>query len=313
MDTRQVSLIARYSARYSVRGGIGLVFLLLSLTFGLVVAQLTLQPVEMIVKQEQQQSKKKAAMDKDELTRRVVARMVPEIRPVVAWFLTPAVAPGEEPDEDAVEEGKRFAAHLTEEHPMLLSAILLILLFGWPLCASFGAFDLYAGDIASRQLRYQLLRADRASIYFGRLLGVMATFSIVLAMLGATIAVYMGLKLPIYAMGDLLAWAAYGVVALLVVTLPYVALCAWVSAAVSSSFVSLTVTSAIIGGVPLLAIGGRMAWAPLRHLDMLLPWGFQTRLFHPDLGQVGIAVAGCLLQTVLFGWLGYRKFTTRDL
>jgi ABC-type transport system involved in multi-copper enzyme maturation permease subunit len=313
VDTRQASLIARYSARYSVRGGIGLVFLLLSLTFGLVVAQLTLQPVEMIVKQEQQQSKKKAAMDKDELTRRVVARMVPEVRPVVAWFLTPSVAPGAEPDEDAVEEGKRFAAHLTEEHPMLLSAILLILLYGWPLCASFGAFDLYAGDIASRQLRYQLLRADRASIYFGRLLGVMMTFVIVLTILGATIAIYMGLKLPIYAMGDLLAWAAYGVAALLVVTLPYVALCAWISASVSSSLISLTVTSAIIGGVPLVAMAGKFAWEPLRHVDVALPWGFQTRLFHPDWSQVGLAALGCIAQAALFTWLGFRKFTKRDL
>ena len=47
MNRRHTILIAKYSARYSVRGGIGLVFLLLSLTFGLLVAHTMLQPVEM--------------------------------------------------------------------------------------------------------------------------------------------------------------------------------------------------------------------------------------------------------------------------
>jgi hypothetical protein len=313
VDTRQVSLIARYSARYSVRGGIGLVFLLLSLTFGLLVAQFTLQPVEMIVKQVQEQSSKKAQKDEADVAREVLRRLVPEVRPAVAWFLSPPRAANAEPDEDAEDEADRWAEHLIKDKPMLLSAILLILLFGWPLVAAFGAFDLYAGDIASRQLRYQLLRADRASIYFGRLLGVVLTFVCVLAILGITIASYMALKLPIYGFAELIAWAAYGVFALIVVTLPYVALCAWVSASVSSSFVSMTVTSAIIGGAPLLAMLARTVWVPGGYLNMALPWGFQTRLFHPDLDQVAIAAAGCLAQAAFFGWLGYRKFTSRDL
>jgi hypothetical protein len=54
-------------------------------------------------------------------------------------------------------------------------------------------------------------------------------------------------------------------------------------------------------------------WAPGGYLNMALPWGFQTRLLHPDLDQVAIAASGCLAQAVLFGWLGYRKFTSRDL
>jgi hypothetical protein len=46
---------------------------------------------------------------------------------------------------------------------------------------------------------------------------------------------------------------------------------------------------------------------------MLLPWGYQLRLFHPDLSQVALAAGGCLLHAALFTWLGHRKFTTRDL
>ena len=108
MDTRQVSLIARYSARYSVRGGIGLVFLLLSLTFGLLVAQFTLQPVEMIVKQVQEQSSKKAQKDEADVAREVLRRLVPEVRPAVAWFLSPPRAANAEPDEEAEDENHSY-------------------------------------------------------------------------------------------------------------------------------------------------------------------------------------------------------------
>lgn len=310
MDTRQVSLIARYSARYSVRGGVGLVFLLLSLTFGLMVAHLTLQPVELVVKQVSEQM---SGRDKNEVTKEVLDRLIEQARPAVAWVLARRSSGGEQQDAEAKASADDWAAYLLLGRPAMLSAIFLILLFGWPLIVSFGAFDLYSGDISSRQLRYQLLRADRASIYFGRLLGTLITFMIVLAMLGLTVAVYMGAKLPLYGWGDLLGWALYSVVALAVVTLPYVALCAWISTSIGSSFASLTVVSLIIGGVPLFAMLGRATWAPAEYINYVLPWGFQTRLFHPETTQVALAVGGCALQTAFYGWLGYRKFTTRDL
>lgn len=313
VDTRQASLIARFAARNSVRGGIGLVFLLLSLTFGLIVAQVMLQPVEAMVKEVRLKSAKQAKKDEAEVAAEVMRRIAPQVRPAVTWFLAPPRAAESAVDEAATAAAERWSDHLVEERPLLMSAILLILLFGWPLCAVFGAFDLFAGDIASRQLRYQLLRADRASIYFGRLVGAMFTYVGVLAILGATVTLYIAVKLPIYDFWDLAAWSAYGVFALVVETLPYVALCAWVSASVSSSFVSLTVTSVIIGGVPLAAMFGRFGTPHAEWISWLLPWGFQLRLLHPDLHQCALAAGGCLLQAVVFTWLGYRKFTTRDL
>ena len=41
--------------------------------------------------------------------------------------------------------------------------------------------------------------------------------------------------------------------------------------------------------------------------------GFQTRLLHHEWSQVALAGGACLLQAALFTWLGYRKFTKRDL
>ena len=312
MNRRQTLLIAKYSARYSVRGGIGLVFLLLSLTFGLVVADTMLRPVEAISKQVAERSR---SSDPDETTREVIKSLTQQVKPVVSWLLSSKAenakeaAGGRRGDEDA----EAWAEYLLDGRPGMLSAIFLILLFGWPLVVAFGAFDLYAGDIGSRQLRYQLLRADRGSIFFGRLLGTLLTFVAVLVLLGITVTVYMGCKLSVYAWPDLAAWAVYGTVAMVCVSVPYIALCAWLSAASGSSFFSLTMASLAIGGVPLLSIFASVNNQFGHYLLYVLPWGFQTRLFHHEPSQVALAVGGCAGQALLFTWLGYRKFTTRDL
>lgn len=308
MNGRHVLLIASYSARHSVRGGIGLVFLLLALTFGLIVAHMMLQPVEMVANQV---AKRARNGDQVEATQQALQAITDQAHPVVAWMLTPAGSGEAEPA--AKDAADAWADYLLVDRPALLSAIFLILLFGWPLVVAFGAFDLFSGDIGSRQLRYQLLRADRSSIYFGRLLGLLGTFTLVLLLVGATVAAYIGLKLPVYSWPALLAWSAHGTVALIVVSLPYVALCAWLSASFGSSFGSLTIASLVIGGVPLLALLGRSTHEAVGYVNYVLPWGFQMRLFHHEPAQVALAVGGCALQTLVYTWLGHRTFTRRDL
>jgi hypothetical protein len=292
-----------------VRGGVGLVFLLLSLTFGLMVAHLMLQPVEMITRQIAEHSRDNGK----DVRAEVLDRLVEQAQPAVAWVLSERNLSIRGPDRDVQRRADAWAAYLLRDRPAMLSAIFLILLFGWPLIVAFGAFDLFAGDIASRQLRYQLLRADRGSIFVGRLAGTLLTFVLVVVLLGLTVAIYMGVKLPHYGFAQLVGWSAYGIAALLTATLPYVALCAWMSASIASSFGSLTAISLVIGGVPLFAMFGRMTWEPAGWLNMVLPWGFQTRLFHHEPVQVALAACGCLGQAALFGWLGWRKFTRRDL
>lgn len=307
MNGRHTFLIAKYSARYSVRGGIGLVFLLLSLTFGLLVAHFMLQPVELLSKQ----IAERARHGQGDMTAEVLDRLTQEAKRPVSWMLAERSAGA--PDPEASRAADAWADYLLEDRPGMLSAIFLILLLGWPLVVSFGAFDLYSGDIGSRQLRYQLLRADRSSIFFGRLLGMVLTFTAVLLLLGVTVTVYIGIKLPVYGWGPLIVWSVYGTAAMLCVSVPYIALCAWISASCSGSFASLTLTSLAIGGVPLMAMLGRLSHDSAHYLLYLLPWGFQKRLFHPDATQVALAVGGCVLQTLLFLWLGHRKFATRDL
>ena len=86
-----------------------------------------------------------------------------------------------------------------------------------------------------------------------------------------------------------------------------------ISAAIGSSFGSLTVVSVIIGGVPLLAMIARNTYEPASCISYVLPWGYQLNLFHNETGEVMLAGALCLLQAAFYGWLGYRTFTRRDL
>lgn len=308
MNGRQTLLLAAYATRYSVRGGIGLVFLLLSLTFGLMVAHFMLQPVEMIAKAVHERSQ---GTTEEETRNQVLKELSQQAKPVVSWVLSSKsaadIASGRARGAD------EWANYLLDERPAILSAIYLILLLGWPLVVAFGAFDLYAGDIGSRQLRYQLLRADRSSIFFGRLLGTVMTFVAVLLVLGVAVTVYMGCKLSVYSWPSLLGWGAYGTVAMVVLSLPYIGLCAWFSAGCSSSFLSLTLVSLVIAGVPLLAMIARLTHEAGAYLLYVLPWGFQTRLLHHEPAQVALAAGGCLLQAALFTWLAHRTFTTRDL
>ena len=324
MDRRRILLIASHAARFSVRGGVGLVFLLLSISFGLLVAHNLMRPVEQMTRNEIERS---LDTPPEVIQARVLKSLTTRAKPVVEWMLSSddseLAADDEEGEARDTRRARRqpstdlaardWTKYLLLDRPGMLSAIFLILLLGWPLVASLGAFDLYAGDIGSRQLRYQLLRADRSSIYFGRLLGSVLTFVVVLVLLGATITIYMAVKLPVYGVGPLLAWGAYGTAALLCVSLPYVALSAWISASVSSGMVSLTLTSLVIGGVPLLAMLARLSHPAGDYLQYLLPWGFQTRLLHHETWQVLAALGGLAVQATLFTWLGHRAFTRRDL
>ncbi len=323
MNRRHVLQIAGYASRTSVRGGIGLVFLLLSLTLGLTIAHWMLLGVERVARRAVNPALYQTEEGRRDAELRAIEEMTRPAKSVVSWMLsTKTTSDAPEPPRgrrpsgdngDADVEADKWAEFLLEERPALLSGIFLILLFSWPLVVSFGAFDLYASDIASRQLRYQLLRVDRSSVYFGRLLGLCTTLVVVLSVLGLTVTLYLGLKLGAYPWSEMLAWTALGTLMLIVLSLPYVALCGWISAAAGGSFTSLTLSSAVIGGIPLLATTLSMWLDAARYVNWLLPWGFQLRLLHHDPVQIGLAVFGCLLQAAVFVWLGHRTFLRRDL
>jgi ABC-type transport system involved in multi-copper enzyme maturation permease subunit len=206
-----------------------------------------------------------------------------------------------------------WATYLLERRPALLSAILLIVLFGLPFALACGAFNQYSGDVASRGIRFLLLRTERANLYFGRFIGMVAFTALAVGLLLVVVVLYLGLALPYYGWGELLAWGGLGFAALVILSLPYVALCGWISATIDSPFGSLALCGVVIGGVPLFVLIGKI-WSEHANIaSYLLPWGIQNDLFHFEAVRVALAALACLGYAAVYLALGYRIFSRRDL
>jgi hypothetical protein len=306
IDARQLRLISAHALRHTMRSGSGLVFVLLALFFGLIAAQAVIAPVEAIATQGENFGITGG-------NAQVEKQIVVFARPVVTWALSPPESDDPAAQRAAEVRTERWVNFVLDERPALLSAILFIMVFGMPLLIGFGAFNQTAGDIGSKGLRYHLLRADRSSIFFGRLLATTILTIAVQALVVLTIALYLGLKVQIYDGMAITIWSLQGLVALVFLSLPYVAVCAWISASNDSPMVALVLCKLVIGGVVLLAVLGQYAWEPLRYLNYLLPWGVQNYLLAPGLMTVALTAAACLGYTAVFAWLGARKFRMRDL
>ncbi|MCZ6787203.1 MAG: ABC transporter permease subunit [Planctomycetota bacterium] len=303
LNRRHLGLISVYATRYAVRGGAGLVFVLIVLFFGLMVANFVISPVEELKRLKEKETGRE--IDTEEL----LPDLVNFVEPGVAWFLDPPKGG----DDEVEEEAKEWAAFLMHDRPALLSLILLVLTFTLPFLVGTGAFNQYSGDVGSRGIRYQLLRTERANIYFGRFIGTYLFCVLTLAFLVATIVLYVGLKLDVYSWGSILGWGFWGFVALAIVSMPYTALCGWVSSFVDSAFGSLCIVAVILGGVPFFAWVGSKTWEPASNVKYVLPWGVQEKLLHYETSQVVVAILACLGYTLVFLALGYRHFSKRDL
>lgn len=318
IDARQLGLICKHSLRHSMRSGSGLVFVLLALFFGLVVAHAVISPIEALASLggtslPGPSSSRNGNFSLSDSPADVERQVVQFARPVVEWLLAPPESDDPAAQREAEVKTERWTNFVLDERPALLSAILFVMVFGMPLLISFGAFNQTSGDIGSKGLRYQLLRTDRANIFYGRLLATSILTVATQAFVILIVALYLGLKVQIYDAAAISGWSLQGFLALTLLSLPYVAVCAWISAGNDSPMVSLVLCKLVIGGLLLAAVVGQFAWEPLYKLIFLLPWGIQNNLLAPDFTTVALTAAACLGYTAVFAWLGARKFRTRDL
>jgi ABC-type transport system involved in multi-copper enzyme maturation permease subunit len=232
-------------------------------------------------------------------------------RTPVEWILLGSA--GEDPSPELAAQRERWSSNLLHDRPAVLSAVFVILLFGLPFLVPFGAFNQTAGEIGNRGLRYLLLRTERANIFFGRMFATVLFTVLVLGLTVATISLYVGLRLNLYSAAEVFGWSLYGFGMLSVLALPYISLCAWVSACKESALASFAICELIVGGVLLVAAWGGAHNEYVGWFEYTLPWGIQNRLFAPDAPQVLLAIGACLGYTAVFAALGYWKFTRRDL
>lgn len=297
LDRRHLTLISAYSTRQALRSGGGLAFLLLALFFGLCVTQVVLSAVEQIIAVQQQRG---AVGDPAQM----VQQVIDVGRPVIEWALS---------DGASAAARRAWLDHLLQDRPALLSVVLVILIFGMPLVIPVGAFNQTAGEIGNRGIRYLLLRTARGNLFLGRFLATALLVLAAHAFTILTVILYLGLSLRLYGAWALISWGLVGLLALAIQSLPYIALCAWISARNDTALPSLVTCVAVIGGVLLVSFLAGLAWAPAGYLEWLLPWGIQNQLLAPHWYQSALAAGACLLYTAVYLFLGHRQFCRRDL
>jgi hypothetical protein len=300
LNLGHVRLVARFWSRFALRTGGGLVFLLLLTVTGLSVAAAFITPLEEITKsKELREASREQGRELDAGALIDEGAKSEQVRDVVGWITS-----GDKAQTD----------YLLQTNPALLSAILLVLFIIVPFLTCFGGFNQTSGDIQNRGLRYLLLRTERSNIFFGRFLGATAFTLIYLGVVMLLIVLYIGLKLKIYGFSALFGWGLQGYVALVFLTLPYLALCSWISAGIDSPMGSLVICL-LLAGIPMALM---MALGAVFRVDYdamvrVLPWGWKYDLLHGEVGRRLLAMFMMLLFTGLFLLIGLRTFHRRDL
>ena len=293
-----VWLIATYSMRFAIRTGGGLMYFLVFTIVGLMIASAFISPLESLT--ESLGSNFSVVEAADEISKSTA------VKDVVGWVTNS--------DEEQVD-------YLLEEKPALFSAILIIFLISVPYVTCLGAFNQTSGDIASKGLRFLLFRTERVNIFLGRFLGVFLFTVISSAAVVLLIAFYIHFKFGIYNFGALAGWSLYGLFSVIILGLPYVAICAWISCKIDSPFGSLTLCLLVTGFSILflflardaIATGMSMEASDLNWIYKLLPTGWKFDLLSHSFGIQLMAILAMLGFTALFLLLGIRSFNKRDL
>jgi hypothetical protein len=299
LDWKHVGILVGSHAKYAVRGGSGLTFVLIVVVLGLTVAGFLIDPLD--------GARKKMERDSGSQVPRAefIGMVVQNATPLIRYWL-------------GKEEGDPQVAYLLNDRPALLSVMFLILLAFEPFLMAFGGFNQLSGDIANRGLRYLLLRTGRLNIVVARLLGTLVFSALTSLFTMAVVIGYLAIRYEIYPVGDLVRWGLYGWGAVNLFSLPYLALCTWISTAIASPFGALAIAQLCIA-VPIVLIKysqmmlergnpGGLDW-----LDKVTPWGWKFDLLHPDAGTVGLAGAVMVGFFAFFFLLGCRHFLKRDL
>lgn len=284
-----MALVTFFGLKHALRGGAAVLFVVVFLGTGLMIANIFISPLETMLKDGPRGAE---AMLKGEMASDVIG------------FITGADA--------------ATCDYFVKDQPGVLSAMLLLLAALMPFFAGMAGFNQTAGEIGSRGLRFLLLRTDRRSLFFGRFLAALVFATVGLVLLVTAVVAYMALKLDLYSGSALVSWGAQGLVALFFVLLPHLAMMALVSAMLDSALTAFSVGTAAVG-LPVLLLkglakaveslqGGSVDW-----LDRLQPWGWKYDLLSPSLGVRGLALAVMLAFTAAFLFVGLRTFERRDV
>lgn len=287
-----MGLIAMFSLRYAMRNGSGVLFLILIVVLGVSFAGDLISTLQ------------RQLAESGQTTEAAVDRLIdmPGIKSTI---------------EGLVDADPAQVDYLLEDRPALFSAFLMILMVMTPYSICLSGFNQTAGDIGTRGLRYLLLRTERKNVFFGRFLGTSAFSGCAMAFLVLILLLYIQLGLGAYGF-DLWTWGAEGLLALLLLALPHLALCSWVSGGCKSAFAALAM-SLMAMLIPLIIIKSTIGALDagmdmdLSVIERVIPWGWKYELVSHDMGQRVVSSLVMLGFTAFFLFLGNRHFGRRDL
>ena len=292
-------LIAGHSVRHGIRGGAGLVSLLLTLLLGLVMATVVISPIE---------AAQKRSGELSTMSGRDEGETSSKIDMLVKTATVKAI-------DFAVDPTPEQLSYLVDDHPSTASAILVLLFLITPLLSCLGGFNQTSGDIGSKGLRYLLFRTERQNIFLGRFIGTYLFSAAVYLTLFVILTLYVIAKVhvPGQSAGAMTLWLFSGYLRLLAFSLPYIAFCSLISCAMSSPFGSLVISLLVAYVFPVVVLIAAGAQPLAAKLNYLTPWGYKWWLLASPGGLLFPGIAVMLAFSALFVWAGLRHFSKRDL
>jgi hypothetical protein len=296
-----IKLISSHAVKHSIRGGAGLVFVLITLLVGLVTASIVISPLEAFEKStnaELNQHRDLGIAERAGAQSMMNEKVLQIGSKAIEWSVDPSPAQ---------------LNFLTQQKPVMVSAILVLLLLVTPLFACLGGFNQTSSDIASKGLRFLLIRTERENIFIGRLVGTFLFTTVVFGVLFVVLAAYSAIKIKVHPAGDMLLWFAGCYIRTVIFAMPYVALCSWISCSFESAFGSLMISLLIAYVAPLFFMLAGNINEGARYLQYTTPWGYKWWLLDGSIAKLGAGIAVMLGFTALFFTLGLRTMKKRDL
>ncbi len=276
INWRQVGFMTLADLRRTLRGGSGLFFLLVVILVGWILLAIVTNPLDRLIVEEGSQTL--GAASPAVITQQIAVFF----GPVIAWWI------------DAPSEYSEPVLHLISARPAVMSLFLIMFAGFVPFTSCLVGCDQMAADLANRHARVILLRTGRLELMLSRFFGVVLFSAIVSLILVLFVAAFIATRLPGFDPLLLLLWGLQGWMALVVISLPYLALTTWLSLVVRTSgmvfILSLLFTTALI--VITKVLGG---YLELSWLEKLSPWGWKYGLFHPEMSTLLTSLSVLLL------------------
>jgi len=174
------------------------------------------------------------------------------------------------------------------------------------------ASDQTASDIGNRYFRYLATRCGRTELYLGRMLSVVCFTLIAIALAGVASLISAGL-IEGETTGESIAFIIETLLWLILVSLPFIALGAMMSAWTGSIGISMMTSFAVAFLVPKVFNYVELAWRKVDGIESLrsyFPSGGVKAILADNATVATILVP--LLYTLLFAWIGCQIFKRRE-